>query len=98
MKYIQSRESTGSFIRVYPYSIFTRNVTAQSQRVKVGASILLLNYINLSKLCDGTRLKVKTLSTCLIEATIITGVGPGRNSLYSENRIPWMMDPTRLPP
>jgi ATP-dependent DNA helicase PIF1 len=45
--------------------------------LKVGCLILSLRYIDLPKLCNGTRLCVKNMLGNVIEATILTGNGKG---------------------
>ncbi|XP_029646100.1 uncharacterized protein LOC115219937 [Octopus sinensis] len=54
--------------------------------LKVGVPIVLLRNIDLPKLCNGTRLIVKTLSPNVVEASIITGCASGEEAVIP--RIP----------
>ncbi|KAL0840535.1 hypothetical protein ABMA28_015753 [Loxostege sticticalis] len=45
--------------------------------LKVGCAVILLRNLNPPKLCNGTRLLVKSLKTFIIECTILTGCGTG---------------------
>ncbi|GBP64209.1 hypothetical protein EVAR_38696_1 [Eumeta japonica] len=60
--------------------------------LKVGCPVILLRNLNPPKLCNGTRLLVKSLKTFIIECTILTGCGTGR---CINSRIPLI--PSDLP-
>ncbi|XP_052821802.1 uncharacterized protein LOC128247061 [Octopus bimaculoides] len=61
--------------------------------LKVGVLIMLVINFDPPKLCNGTRLTVKTLSPNVIEATIITGCASGEEAFVP--RIP--IKPTDMP-
>ncbi|XP_039749929.1 ATP-dependent DNA helicase pif1-like [Pararge aegeria] len=54
--------------------------------LKVGCPVILLRNLNPTKLCNGTRLLIKSLKTFIIECTILTGCGTGEDVLIP--RIP----------
>ncbi|KFM63116.1 hypothetical protein X975_02263, partial [Stegodyphus mimosarum] len=49
--------------------------------LKVGCPVILLRNLKPPKLCNGTRLLVKSLKTFIIECTILTGCGTGEDNL-----------------
>lgn len=60
--------------------------TSHSTVLKIGASIMLLRNLIPLKLCNDTRLQVKTSHKPVIEATMFTGCGAG--GTVSRPRIP----------
>ncbi|KAL0830862.1 hypothetical protein ABMA28_002968 [Loxostege sticticalis] len=62
-------------------SLNPSGLPSHKMELKVGCPVILFRNLNPPKLCNGTRLLVKSLKTFIIECTILTGCGTGEDVL-----------------
>ena len=77
------------------HSLEPSGMPTHNLRLKIGSSIMLLRNLDAPRLCNGTRLCVKTLMPHVIEATIMTGCAKGEDVFIP--RIPLLPSDTDLP-
>ncbi|XP_076254316.1 uncharacterized protein LOC143192707 [Rhynchophorus ferrugineus] len=70
-----TNEQVGKFLN----SLNPSGLPPHKMVLKVGCPVILLRNLNPPKLCNGTRLLIKSLKTFIIECTILTGCGTGED-------------------